>query len=158
MEAKDERQLCGEASCINPDTNVSFLLGEDCSVISSNLCFYKNNWFPFAINVCLTEMGWKLHRCLQLPNRGGLPFLQVVFQQQFLKTISRTPGQVWSNQHGVCVSAAQPLWYILGHLLCWGVWAGRHRHIEKTRMKCTLHIKISAGAGGRFCWMVLDLW
>ena len=33
MEAKDERQLCGEASCINPDTNVSFLLGEDCTVI-----------------------------------------------------------------------------------------------------------------------------
>ena len=33
MEARGERQLCGEASCVNPDTNASFLLGEDCTVI-----------------------------------------------------------------------------------------------------------------------------
>ena len=32
MEPRGERQLCGEASCTNPNTNASFLLGEDCTV------------------------------------------------------------------------------------------------------------------------------
>ena len=37
MEPRGERQLCGEASCTNPNTNASFLLGEDCTVRTASV-------------------------------------------------------------------------------------------------------------------------
>ena len=40
--------------------------------------------------------------------------------------------QVWPDQYGVCFSAFEPLWHILGHLLCRGIWTGQYSHIEET--------------------------
>ena len=63
MESNEERQLCGEASCINPNTNASFLLGEDCTV--SFILKYCVNAIPVLLYKS-KETPWQMKRAVSL--------------------------------------------------------------------------------------------
>ena len=65
MEPRGERQLCGEASCTNPNTNASFLLGEDCTVRTASVQKSSQNKkknLPLQCLVNVTSMAPEQYR------------------------------------------------------------------------------------------------
>jgi len=81
MEPRGERQLCGDASCTNPNTNASFLLGEDCTQWADNFT---------AVCDCPSEVGCHFFRygpttmasAFQLLNLFGI-FWGIFFVEAF---------------------------------------------------------------------------